>query len=181
MTTNWIKPDEPDKAAPKFELAITNDEIYSTPNSQGKPPEAPPPPPMTEAPPVAAPEVAEPPPPVPAGPPGLLLARRRKSATEKLIAHPIIWPAVGAVVSLLVGFLAAFWLSGSLLTSNVKQLATERAILMKTPTEQRDAKRIDGLDAKIAAARSSVAWKCGGLWTLVFAAGMFTWSRVFRE
>ncbi len=168
----------------KFELAMTQEEIYSSPNPklEHRPSNAAA---AAVAEPVAAAEpVVEappPPPPAPAGPPGLLLARRRQSATQRLMSHPIIWPTVGAVVSLLVGFLAAFWFAGSLLTSDVKTLTTERAILMKTPAEQRDAKRISGLDAKIADARSSVAWKCGGLWTLVFAAGLFTWSRVFRE
>jgi len=168
----------------KFELAMTQEEIYSSPNpklehrpSTSSSSSVPAPPPVAEPEPV----VEAPPPPVPAGPPGLLLARRRQSASQRLMSHPIIWPTVGAVASLLVGFLAALWISGSLLTSDVKTLTTERAILMKTPTEQRDARRIAGLDAKISDARSSVAWKCGGLWTLVFAAGLFTWTRVFRE
>ena len=197
MTTNWIKPDEPGPPQQKFELALDQDEIYAESGKKGKsateaaaaPVSAPQPAPKVasaagpspsaEA--AAPPVPASPPAPVPAGPPGLLLARRRQSATQKLMSHPIIWPSVGALAALLVGFLAAFWVSGTLLTSNVKPLVTERAILLKTPVEQRDTPRIQGIDAKIAAARSSVAWKCGGLWTLVFAAGLFTWSRLFKD
>ena len=194
--TTWIKPDDPNAPRPKMELAIDRDEIYETPGAgkQGSavspPPGAPPPPPPAEAsprPPVADAASPDLPPPVslapavPAGQPGLLLARRRKSATERLITHPLIWPSVGAVASLLLGLALAAWLSGSMLDSDIKPLVTERAILLQTPPEQRDAPRIDRLDTQIADARSSIAWKTAGLWSLVFAAGLFTWSRVFRD
>jgi hypothetical protein len=184
--TTWLKPEEPNAAQPKMELALDRDEIYSTPNSGQKTPGQAPP---SEPPPSVAgePQTDVPPPPpapapvVPAGPPGLLIASRRKNARERLMAHPVIWPAVGAVASLLAGLAIAVWLSGSMLESDVKPLATERAILLQTPAAQRDTARIGKLDGRIDDARSSVAWKTAGLWSVVFAAGLFTWSRVFRD
>lgn len=181
--TTWLKPEDPNAAQPRIELAISDEEIYSTPNTGQKSPDQPPaPPPEAKAP---TPDVPPPPPApapvVPAGPPGLLIASRRKNARERLMAHPVIWPAVGAVASLLAGLAIAVWLSGSMLESDVKPLATERAILLQTPAAQRDAARIDRIEGQITAARSTVAWKTGGLWSLVFAAGLFTWSRVFRD
>jgi len=193
--TTWLKPEDPNTAQPKMELALDRDEIYETPGSGKKAPAAPPPgspPPPVEgstpqSPPAAVAPSPEAPPPaslapaIPSGPPGLLLARRRQSASERLMTHPLIWPAVGAVASLLLGLVLAAWISGSMLDSDVKPLVTERAILLQTPPEQRDAPRIDRLDGQIADARSSIAWKTAGLWSLVFAAGLFTWSRVFRD
>ncbi len=183
--TTWIKPEDPNAPQPRIELAISEDEIYSTPNSGQMTPEqpAPPaPPPAAVAPVPESPAPPAPPAPVvPAGPPGLLLARRRQTAGERLRSHPVIWPAAGAVASLLVGLAIAVWSSGSMLESDVKPLVTERAILLQTPPAQRDTARIDKLDGRIDDARSSVAWKTGGLWAAVFAAGLFTWSRVFRD
>lgn len=183
--TTWLKPEDPNAAQPKMELALDRDEIYSTPNTGQKTPDQPAPPSPPPAAVAQVPESPAPPAPpapvIPAGPPGLLLARRRQTAGERLRAHPVIWPAAGAVASLLVGLAVAFWISGSMLASDVKPLVTERAILLQTPPAQRDAARIGKLDGQIDAARSSVAWKTGGLWAAVFAAGMFTWSRLFRE
>ncbi len=176
------------KSAARFELALTEEEIYADPKLSPAPeisefprevPEAARVP-IPDSGPVAGSKAIPLEPVRPASSSGILLARRRQTPFEKIRSHPILWPSLGGVLSLTLGFFVAVLFSGWLLARDVKPAATRLAILEKTPIERRNTPEIESYKQRIRASRSSIATKTGGVWTLVFAAGLFAWTRIFR-